>query len=360
MDTEYCLESQTPFFSICVPVYNAKRYLKDCIESILRQSEKDYEIVLIDDGSVDGSGKICDEYSSAYKFVKVVHKENEGPLIARDVAVRNSTGKFLMFIDADDVFYPEILKSVRSIIEELDADMCFFDFSRFFPDGTTEVQTEEYSTNTLFTGNDKRVLYSKLILETSFNSLCRKCISRKVYDWDTDYSEYSGMIQGEDKFISFPILDCAERIVYLKEALYGYRVNYNSTTYNITLKNYKDVRIVNSRSCEYIQKWNLQDTANAKQKASLLEFGIGCISHTFRRMQDGKATMDDLKEAISFVGSDVKFKEAYETSGSLITWYQRGISKMVLDRKVDEVVFILRCTELLRKIARKVGVGKRR
>lgn len=88
--------------SVIISVYNTENYLKNCIDSIINQTYKNLEIILIDDGSTDNSGKICDEYEKSDKRIKVVHKKNDGVSSARNLGIKISTGKFIMFVDSDD------------------------------------------------------------------------------------------------------------------------------------------------------------------------------------------------------------------------------------------------------------------
>ena len=88
--------------SIIVPVYNVENYLKECIDSILRQEFRDYEIILVDDGSKDDSGKICDEYGKKYSFISVIHKKNGGLSDARNFGLKIAKGEYILFIDSDD------------------------------------------------------------------------------------------------------------------------------------------------------------------------------------------------------------------------------------------------------------------
>ena len=88
--------------SIIVPVYNVEEYLKECIDSIINQTYKRIEIILVDDGSTDKSGKICDDYAKIDKRIKVVHKENGGLSDARNVGISVSSGKYIAFVDSDD------------------------------------------------------------------------------------------------------------------------------------------------------------------------------------------------------------------------------------------------------------------
>ena len=106
-------------FSIIVPVYNVEQYLKDCIESILKQSFENYEILLIDDGSTDRSGLICDEYVSSDSKITAFHKENGGLSDARNYGIKRAQGEYLVFIDSDDYIEPDALDKFNKQLEEL-------------------------------------------------------------------------------------------------------------------------------------------------------------------------------------------------------------------------------------------------
>lgn len=106
-----------PKISIIVPVYKSEKYLSRCIDSILAQTVKDFEIILIDDGSPDGSGKICDEYVAKDNRIKVIHQENKGASAARNRGIAESTGEYLMFCDSDDFVSPMWAERLLSLAE---------------------------------------------------------------------------------------------------------------------------------------------------------------------------------------------------------------------------------------------------
>lgn len=116
--------------SIIVPVYNVDKYLEKCVYSLLKQSYKDIEIILIDDGSTDNSGKICDRFSNMDERVIVVHKENGGLSDARNVALDIATGKYVTFVDSDDYIKDDYVRYLYLLIEKYDADIsiCEFDY----------------------------------------------------------------------------------------------------------------------------------------------------------------------------------------------------------------------------------------
>lgn len=114
---------QTPLVSIIVPVYNAEKYLNRCIDSILSQTMTDFELILIDDGSKDESGRICDEYAAKDARVRVIHKPNGGVSSARNLGIDHAKGKYIIFIDSDDYWLlPNCLESLTSIMDELGCD----------------------------------------------------------------------------------------------------------------------------------------------------------------------------------------------------------------------------------------------
>lgn len=137
-------------FSIIIPVYNVNEYLNSCIQSVLSQEFKDYEIILIDDGSNDGSEKICDRYSIEYENIKVIHKRNEGPAIARNVGIENSKGKYIIYLDSDDMLVDNALNKCNELVLKDDYDVFLgMKFQILFPGGTIENRINESSFNEL-------------------------------------------------------------------------------------------------------------------------------------------------------------------------------------------------------------------
>lgn len=106
------------YISIIIPVYNVEKYFNECIESILNQTYKNYEIILIDDGSTDKSGEICDDYAKRYSFISVIHQENKGQAAARNIGVETAKSDWIMFIDSDDVAHPQLLEYLVTSLEE--------------------------------------------------------------------------------------------------------------------------------------------------------------------------------------------------------------------------------------------------
>ena len=116
-----------PFFSIIVPIYNVENYLEQCLNSILDQTCSDYEIILVDDGSCDRSGEICEQYANINKKIKVIHKKNEGLSVARNTGYSVAGGKYLIFIDSDDWWEKtDFLFKAKQALCKFDSDMLVF------------------------------------------------------------------------------------------------------------------------------------------------------------------------------------------------------------------------------------------
>ena len=105
--------------SVIVPIYNSEKYLKRCVDSILSQTFSDFELLLVDDGSTDGSGSICDEYSVKDSRVRVFHKENGGVSSARNLGLDNARGEWITFVDSDDYLEESFLAEL-SVFEDVD------------------------------------------------------------------------------------------------------------------------------------------------------------------------------------------------------------------------------------------------
>ena len=109
--------------SIIVPIYNVERYLVQCIDSILNQTYKEIQVILVDDGSTDSSGKICDEYRQKDNRIVVIHQENKGLVAARKEGLKKSAGEYVGFVDGDDYIEPQMYARLLAIMESTEADI---------------------------------------------------------------------------------------------------------------------------------------------------------------------------------------------------------------------------------------------
>ena len=130
------LSQEEYLLSIIVPVFNVRPFLDECIESILSQSTESIEIILVDDGSTDGSGARCDYYAESNSLVGVIHKPNGGLASARNAGLKVARGRYVSFIDSDDRIASASLSRVIEWIDRSEADICFLGCEKFYPDGS--------------------------------------------------------------------------------------------------------------------------------------------------------------------------------------------------------------------------------
>lgn len=218
-------------FSIIVPVYNVEAYLGECLDSIARQNYSDYEVVIIDDGSTDGSAAIYERFAAeAIVPVEIVRQENKGLLQARRAGIKAANGDYFWHVDGDDGLAPHAMDAVSGIIDELSPDVVLIglsessDFSSMLPGGLPGEQ-RFYVEESL---NDVRSAF----LEGFIPNMVAKIARRRCIDVDSDYSRYGRMQLGEDQLQSLYVLDNMKSVACIREPLYYYRPNASSITAN--------------------------------------------------------------------------------------------------------------------------------
>ena len=137
-----------PTISIIIPVYNAEKYLKDCITSVLSQTYYNLEIILIDDGSTDSSSQLVDVYAKSDSRIKTIHQKNTGLSGARNTGLKIATGKYVTFVDSDDQIAPGMVKGLLTALQESNADIAICSFKETYPNGKTKHFSHNHSTQT--------------------------------------------------------------------------------------------------------------------------------------------------------------------------------------------------------------------
>lgn len=208
-------------FSVLVTVYNAEKYIGACLDSLLAQTYEDFEIVAVDDGSPDGSGRICDAYAERDRRVRVLHTENRGVLTARACAEEKARGDYLLHCDGDDLVMPDMLASFSAVIDRAQPDLIVCDFS-LFHGGDSPIRERFFPEDRSFVGVEREALY-RLLLSTRFNTLCNKVFSRALIAAAPAYDRVRDLRHGEDLLRSAYLVTAAERIEYICGSYYLYR-----------------------------------------------------------------------------------------------------------------------------------------
>lgn len=169
-------------FSIVVPVYNVQDYIEECVESIIDQGENSIEIILVDDGSTDQSGKICDLLSENNTIIKAIHKENGGLSSARNVGLDNATGEYILFVDSDDKIAKGSLGAILNCIRKTKADYYFLSGKKFYPDGKEDSLDDPISRVEIKGKNSVDVVRYIASLTKFPGSACTKAYKRKFLE----------------------------------------------------------------------------------------------------------------------------------------------------------------------------------
>ena len=201
--------------SVIVPIYNVEQYLRRCIDSIINQTYKNLEIILVDDGSPDNCGQICDDYAKKDTRIKVIHKKNGGLSDARNVGLEVCTGDYISFVDSDDWIELNTYEIMMKSMNEYNADMVVSNINYVYKD---KVESK-YSEDKIRCFNKeeamKELIKDGLVQAVVWNKLYKRVV--------IDNLRFKVGKLNEDEFFTYKICAKAERIVYIPEALYQYR-----------------------------------------------------------------------------------------------------------------------------------------
>lgn len=218
--------------SVIIPIYNTKKYLMQCVGSVLSQTYKDIEIILVDDGSTDGSGEECDKLSSIYPEVRAIHQENKGSIQARLLGTEKATGDYVTFVDSDDWIacnmYEEMLDK-----QNVEADIIVSGITRYFNQRMQYVALPIYEQDFYDKKEIKKAIFPTMIWSLSYNScgldpsLCTKIVKkelmlkylRKAADLDIHY--------GDDAATIYPMMQEITSFSVVKKSFYFHRQRLN-------------------------------------------------------------------------------------------------------------------------------------
>lgn len=209
-----------PKVSIIVPVYNAEKYLHRCVDSILAQTLTDWECILVDDGSPDGSGAICDAYARQDKRVRVVHKENGGVSSARNLALQSVEGTWLAFLDSDDALYPNALQTMIDGAEQNHLDLIQCHFNREYEEGQVVAEATDVLTASQYAATEN---YLTCVTGGVFKTAIVRLHSLR---FDTTVR------LGEDQIFLLNYMRHCSRAQRIGDVLYFYRDNESSAVNN--------------------------------------------------------------------------------------------------------------------------------
>ncbi|MDO4210719.1 MAG: glycosyltransferase family A protein [Bacteroidales bacterium] len=246
-------------YSVIVPVYNVENYVGECLDSIISQRRNDLEVVVVDDGSTDSSGLICDEWQAAYPDkITVIHKPNEGLLLARRNGFAHSCGRYLISVDSDDMLMPFAIGAIDEALKCTNADVIKYQYTRRYSDYELNARSKNDDVHIKsYDALDKDSLLRLLCEGVSQNAMWAKAVRRECVGVDLDYSSFHGMTYAEDFLQTVVIYDRAETFYELNYPLYYYRPNPYSCTggadYNP--KHYQERMMALEAAETYARRW---------------------------------------------------------------------------------------------------------
>lgn len=242
--------------SIIVPVYNVEKYIRRCIDSLIAQTFKSIEILLIDDGSTDNSGTICDEYALIDDRIKVIHKANGGVSSARNVGLDNVRGRFIMFCDPDDYVAMTWCERMYGMISQDDIFFCSCGFNRVSAEDNSilDTSTPTYSldTSSATLGDSLLFIYESGLFRPVWNNAFRAQI---IYDNSLRFRK--DLSRNEDTvFVLEYLLQIQEKVGFINEALYNYSVGIKASLTQKTPHNFWESELLWLRKLQQLMCLN--------------------------------------------------------------------------------------------------------
>ncbi len=250
--------------SIIIPIYNAESTIEECLMSILKDNRQDIEVIAIVDGSVDNSLNICKKISKKDNRLKVIYQENQGIFLARQNGIKNSTGKYIMFVDSDDYMINNSLEKMREMIKKYSPDLIRFRYMKnngeyeqykYFEEKEKYIKKEEF----------REKIYPMFISGYMLNAMWTNCIKREYLE-NINIDKYKNVLYGEDLMYNLEIFSNIQNAVFLEDVLYRYNTNENSITrtreIKRLLKNLEDCITIYTSLYTYLEKWNMLDSKN--------------------------------------------------------------------------------------------------
>ncbi|QOR65483.1 glycosyltransferase [Cytobacillus suaedae] len=281
-----------PTISVIIPVYNVEKYLSRCIDSVLNQTFQDFEIILINDGSTDQSGMICNEYVQKDQRISVIHKKNARVSAARNDGLKKAKGKYVSFVDSDDWIEPDMYKQMVHKAEELTLDFIMCDYKKksdeYEDKRTQPIRSGYYSREDI-----KNELFQCLIMfeHIEFPPTISNwvCLFKLEFLIAHELFYYEDIHYCEDSIFGSKIMFHANNFYYLKNHhYYNYFYNPNSTTNTYNNKKWSNYLKINDRLIEYFNNKTNEFDFSRQIKVNMLYFTLNTLGQISPKSIDNR------------------------------------------------------------------------
>lgn len=247
------------FFSVIILAYHVEPYLRNCLDSVLRQRFKDYEIIIVNPVPNDETEKICREYAEKYRHIQILDVPNRGQLLNRTAGFSKASGRYLVCLDGDDWWHWTLLEKVYATLKTEAADMVIFGHQRVEKDKIVRKVLHTFADGAVFEGKEKRAVYEKFIQGGPINEMWTRVISRELFAKITeDFSGLETIRKGEDLLYNLYLADASEKIVYIDAPLYYYRQREGSVIRTFRPRELEDTILVKGHIRNMMEKWGME------------------------------------------------------------------------------------------------------
>ena len=283
--------------SVIVPVYNVESYVAECIESIQNQTYMNLEIILVNDGSTDASGDICDKYAAYAERIQVIHKENAGVSAARNTGIESANGDYIGFVDSDDYIAPTMYEDMLKLMAEHDLDI--IECTAFRNNGDTNIEGCNDGSLEIFNRDEAL----KMAMYDCFVAVWSQLYKRRVI---SDVRFPVGR-KFEDSAVSYLFIANTKRVGHINRCLYYYRLNPNSTTQtSFDAKSRWDFVLGYEERLQYAIDHQLPyvDDCNSL----LMKAVLSCLTAYYAKPTGNQVYYDKCKKMIETYRNDASYK----------------------------------------------------
>lgn len=313
-------------FYVLIPVYRAEAFLRDCVASVQAQTVQEFRIVLVDDGSPDGSGALCDTLAREDGRIHVLHQENTGPYGARRAAIRYTraqagAGDYVLFLDADDSLKPNAMAVLLDTFRSENCDLVVLGEDKVFAGNVLS----PFPADKAFTGTvtDKRQLYKIVLQDGWYNPLWKKAVPARLLP-EEDHPEYYPIRFGEDLLQSLPMYRDCRKAVFLKDSLYNYTLNPDSATNALGYEKYRCDSTVLRQVREFLRSEDVWTEADfqeyARWERRLVRFQVWTVAKFRTSIQNREKLLEQIRQD-GFYGSVIDRAPAKDVT---LTLMRRG------------------------------------
>ena len=324
--------------SVIIPVYNVEKYLKQCIDSVLNQTYRTIEIILVDDGSTDSSGKICDAYKNNNENIKVIHKNNEGLGFARNTGLKYVTGKYVIFIDSDDYIDSDFISNLYKQLKETNSDMCKSGFVRVL--NSSEIVSKTNYQNEVYKDEEIKEKFSIRFLGSSPEkrdsiemSACATLYKSDIIKLNNIQFPSERELISEDLVFNIDYLQHTHTVCLSSRIGYFYRVNDKSLTTSYREDRFDACKFFYNEMINKLKKYNYDKSAYLRLQRLFFVYLLMCIKQ--EKVEIAKHSKKISRRNIKIIMDDICVNEIIENyPKESLGFKQRLFIRLIKEKRV--------------------------